>query len=105
VYNIQNCCAFGFCPSSDILKTREHEFPEAGRFRPQVRGETPTVLGPLERANLNHWTATQISFSKGPKKAGISPPSTEDENRFSFRNVVFFGFFRIPDQGQRPKTQ
>jgi hypothetical protein len=22
-------------------------------FRPQVRGETPTLLGPLERANLN----------------------------------------------------
>jgi hypothetical protein len=26
-------------------------------FRPQVRrwGETPTLLGPLKRANLNHW--------------------------------------------------
>jgi hypothetical protein len=23
-------------------------------FRPQVRGETPTLSGPLERANLNH---------------------------------------------------
>jgi hypothetical protein len=25
-------------------------------FRPRVRGETPSLFGPLERANLNHWT-------------------------------------------------
>jgi hypothetical protein len=25
-------------------------------FRPQVREQAPTVLGSLERANLNHWT-------------------------------------------------
>jgi hypothetical protein len=25
-------------------------------FRPHLRGETPTLLGPLERANLKHWT-------------------------------------------------
>jgi hypothetical protein len=24
-------------------------------FRLQLRGETPIVLGPLEKANLNHW--------------------------------------------------
>ena len=24
-------------------------------FRPQVKGETPTLLRPLDRANLNHW--------------------------------------------------
>jgi hypothetical protein len=24
-------------------------------FHPQVRRETPTPLGPLERVNLNHW--------------------------------------------------
>jgi hypothetical protein len=52
-------------------------------FRPLVRGEkTPTQLGPLERANLNHWTAParlnscvnltgvvqrlRLTFSKGP---------------------------------------
>jgi hypothetical protein len=32
--------------------------------------KTPTQLGPLERANLNHW-------------------KPEDGNRSSFRNVVF----------------
>jgi hypothetical protein len=29
-------------------------------FRPQVRRETPTLLGDLERANLNHWTTYVI---------------------------------------------
>jgi hypothetical protein len=29
-------------------------------FRPQVGGgKTPTLLGPLEGANLNQWTKTQ----------------------------------------------
>jgi hypothetical protein len=28
-------------------------------LRPQVSGETPTPLSPLERADLNHWT-TQV---------------------------------------------
>jgi hypothetical protein len=40
--------------------------------------QTPTQLGPLERANLNHWT-----------RASVPLPSHEDGNRSSFRNVVF----------------
>jgi hypothetical protein len=31
-------------------------------FRLQVRRETPTLLGPLQRAKLNHWK--QIQFLK-----------------------------------------
>jgi hypothetical protein len=31
-------------------------------FHPQVGGGTPTLLGPLERANLNHWT-TNVRFT------------------------------------------
>jgi hypothetical protein len=31
-------------------------------FLPQVREETPTPLGPLERANLSHWT-THVSIT------------------------------------------
>jgi hypothetical protein len=30
-------------------------------FYPQVRGDTPTLLGSLERTNLNHWR-TYSSF-------------------------------------------
>jgi hypothetical protein len=40
--------------------------------------ETPTLLGPFEKANLNHWTRVGVSF-----------PSPEDGNRFSLRNVLF----------------
>jgi hypothetical protein len=47
--------------------------------------ETPTLLGPLERANLNHW----LSLSNGLDRVGVSQPSSEDGNRCSFRNVVF----------------
>jgi hypothetical protein len=48
-------------------------------FRPQVKWgkKTPTQLGPLERANLNH----QWFF--------FTPLLPEDRNRSSFRNVVF----------------
>jgi hypothetical protein len=31
-------------------------------FRPQMRGETPTLFGPLERVNLNHRT-THVSIT------------------------------------------
>jgi hypothetical protein len=30
VYNTQNCWVFGLCPSSGILKTREHNVSEIG---------------------------------------------------------------------------
>jgi hypothetical protein len=40
-------------------------------FHPQVRGETPTLLGPLERANPNHWT-TYVSI-KVKKKGKVVP--------------------------------
>jgi hypothetical protein len=49
-------------------------------LRPQAMGwEIPTLPGPSERANINHWIKT-----------------------FSFRNVVLF---RIPDNERSPKTQ
>jgi hypothetical protein len=41
-------------PSSEIWKTQR--FGSCICFHPQVRGEAPTLLCPLERANLNHWT-------------------------------------------------
>jgi hypothetical protein len=45
---------------------------------------TPTLLGPLERANLDYW-----SSAKGPNKLGVSLSSPEEGNRSSFRNIVF----------------
>jgi hypothetical protein len=32
-------------------------------FHPQVRGKTPRILRPLQRANLNHWI-TLVRFTK-----------------------------------------
>jgi hypothetical protein len=45
---------FWTCPSSQYSK--EQCFGNWICFCPQVRGETPTLLHPLERAKLNHWT-------------------------------------------------
>jgi hypothetical protein len=61
VYNTQNYWVFGLFPSSCILEIREHSVSETICFHPQVRrGKIPTLLGPLERVNLNHW----IQFPK-----------------------------------------
>jgi hypothetical protein len=45
--------------------------------------ETPTLLGSLEKANLNHWSSE------------VSAPSPEKRNRSSFRNVVFSSFWNV----------
>jgi hypothetical protein len=55
VYKTQNYWAFGLCPLSAILKTRRQRFGNFICFSPELM-ETPIVLDPLERANLNHWT-------------------------------------------------
>jgi hypothetical protein len=52
--------------------------------------QTPALLRPLERANLNYWTT--LALSNGPKRIGVSHHSPEEEERSSFRNVVFCVF-------------
>jgi hypothetical protein len=53
VYNTQNYWVSGQCPSSENLNTTTHKVsdlsPSLGK-----RKETTTLLGPLERAKLNH---------------------------------------------------
>jgi hypothetical protein len=44
---------------------------------------TRTLLGPLERAGLNHWT------SEGPIRVDATFILREDGKTSSFRNVVF----------------
>jgi hypothetical protein len=54
--SIQNYWVFGLFPSSGIPENRKHDVSETGSvslFR-RRREKTPTQLGPLERANLNH---------------------------------------------------
>jgi hypothetical protein len=74
---------FKCCPSSGILKNyRTQLFGNWICFRPQVRGEIPTLLGLLERTNLTHWTqGTQQS-------RWLSSPL--DGNRSRFQEVVCF---------------
>jgi hypothetical protein len=42
--------------------------------------------------------------SQGPDRVGVSLPSSEDGNTFSFRNIVFSNYleFRIMDEVQKP---
>jgi hypothetical protein len=47
------------------------------------RRDKPALLRPLERTNSNPWS------SEGPKRVGVSRPSSENRNRFIFRNFVF----------------
>jgi hypothetical protein len=56
-------------------------------FRPQVKvGEkTPTQLGPLERANLNHWT------NPGPWKTPYTRQpisSVRDRNKITIEDMI-----------------
>jgi hypothetical protein len=64
VYNTRDYYDFGLCTSSGILKnTKNTTFPKLDLFPSLGEGEkTPTLLDPLERANLNHWT-TYISIT------------------------------------------
>jgi hypothetical protein len=58
----QNYWVFGLCPLPGILESRKQCFRNWICFHPHVKGEIPTLLGPLERANLNHWT-TLVRFT------------------------------------------
>jgi hypothetical protein len=58
VHNTQNYWVFGLCPSSDILKNNEeHNIRKTGSvsFLRWRDWRKPTLLGPLEKANLVQW--------------------------------------------------
>jgi hypothetical protein len=59
-------------------------FQKLDMFPSSGEGETPTLLGPLEGANLNHWTRMETD-----------PVS----------KTLCSLDFRIPDNGQSPKSQ
>jgi hypothetical protein len=69
-------------------------------FHPQVGGETPTLLGPLERANLNHCTQqsrclTPLTWGRwGGDTQLYWVPYKELTSiiEVGFRNVVFSSF-------------
>jgi hypothetical protein len=71
------------------------------RFRNWIcfhEGETPTLLGPLETANLIHW---RLALSNGSNRVVLSPssPKPEMETYPVSEMLCFLVFFRIPDYG------
>jgi hypothetical protein len=54
---------FGLCPLYGIIKTREHDVLETVCFSPHVKGETHSLLDPLERTNRNHVITCQYNYS------------------------------------------
>jgi hypothetical protein len=64
-----NYLGFGLYPSSGIQKnTREHTVSETGSLS-SGKGKTPILLGPLERANLSHWTTYAESESRYDRRS------------------------------------
>jgi hypothetical protein len=83
VYNTQNYWVFGLCPLSSILETRKHNVSETGCFHSQVRGaggKTPTLLGPIERANLNYKVTRKHNVSE---TGSVSVLRWEGEDTYS----------------------
>jgi hypothetical protein len=78
----------------DFVRRPQFQIPDKTALRkldfpaPNKEWETATVLGPLKRANLNHWV---LAVSKGSSNIGGSLSSPEDGKRSSFRNVVLSG--------------
>jgi hypothetical protein len=72
VYNTQNYWVSGLCPSSRILNTRKHNVSETGSVSVlRWRGDTPTLLRPLEKTNHNHLA---LYLPKEPNRVGVSSP-------------------------------
>jgi hypothetical protein len=53
----ENHWLYGLWPSSGILTAKKHNVSELDMFQSlREWRETPTLLYPLEKPNLNHWT-------------------------------------------------
>jgi hypothetical protein len=61
-------------------------------------GNTPTLLGPLKRANLKH------NLSKESSRVGVSPTHLRTEGDL-LSEILCFLVSRTPDDGQNPKIQ
>jgi hypothetical protein len=58
--NARNYWVFGLCPSPSTLKLEYTTFRRLDLLPSSGEGEAPTLLGPLESANLNHWTQNPL---------------------------------------------
>jgi hypothetical protein len=99
----QNCWVYGLCHRPEFWITGKHNILETGYvsvFRWGEVKETPTLFGPLETANLNHWTA----LSKGPNRVGVSSPHLKTETDPGSLNVLLSRYleFRTVDKFHKP---
>jgi hypothetical protein len=70
--NVQNSELLGFWTLSIVRYSKELEKTAFGKldlFPSSGGGERPTLLGPLERANLKYWT-THVSITTATKISG-----------------------------------
>jgi hypothetical protein len=62
IFSYSELLGFGIRPSSVILEASKHDVSETEYVSVLRREEGGTMLGPSERANLNHWT-THVRFT------------------------------------------
>jgi hypothetical protein len=74
----QRYWVFGLCPSSGFFlnNNEKHNVSGTGSVSVLRWGKTPTLLGPLERANQNHWPRTMDKARK-PSISVCYAPSSE----------------------------
>jgi hypothetical protein len=91
LYATLNCWVFGLCPFSGILTKLENTtFRKLDLFPSSGYGwETATLLGPLERANLNHWT----------QQSRCPPPLTWGRKQIHFPKRCFSEYRTVDARG------
>jgi hypothetical protein len=89
VYNTQNCWVLDFSHRPVFLKLeKKRRFGNCICFRTQVRGMSPTDLGPL----LTSIQLLRLGLSEGPNWIGVLPPLTWGRKQIPFpkRRVFYF---------------
>jgi hypothetical protein len=89
VYNTQRYWVFGLCPSSGFFlnNNEKHKVSETGSVSVLRWGKTPTLLGPLERANLNQekerlrWQGPAAYIKVRPVLSSERAPHKKKEKR------------------------
>jgi hypothetical protein len=100
IFSVSHWCLIHNCSIIKLTFQKMDLFPSLGE-----EWETPTLSGPLGRANLNHWRL-MLALSKGPNRIGVTLPSSKGGRRSIFRNVMFYSYleFRTVDSARKSST-
>jgi hypothetical protein len=97
VHNTQNYWVLDFAHHPEFQMLENTTFRKLDLFPPSGEArETPTLLG---QSTLIQWL--RLALSEGPNRVGVSFPSPEERNRFSFGNVSS----SIWNSGRRAKSR